>query len=190
MFSRRKLLILFCLCSVFSSYAVKNNTPPPLTKPNATKDVFFSSLLGFDLEKRVFNEEVKSLFGKTIRIPGFMIPIEIKGEAVDTFLLVQSVPTCMHYPPPGPNQSIFVTMKDKKKVPIVMVHDAVWVTGELSYNEKSVYEFGDAVYNLAGVSTEIVNEKDYGKLGLFGGDALDLAPLSGNPFADDKKKKK
>lgn len=47
--------------------------------------------------------------GQTVRVPGFMVPIDYAGTAVRAFILVPFVGACVHVPPPPANQLVFVT---------------------------------------------------------------------------------
>jgi len=47
--------------------------------------------------------------GKTVRLPGFVVPIEFSGTGVTAFILVPYVGACVHVPPPPANQLVFVT---------------------------------------------------------------------------------
>jgi len=47
--------------------------------------------------------------GKTVRIPGFIVPIDYSGTGVTAFILVPFVGACVHVPPPPANQLVFVT---------------------------------------------------------------------------------
>lgn len=47
--------------------------------------------------------------GQTVRLPGFIVPIEYKGTGVTAFILVPYVGACIHVPPPPANQLVFVT---------------------------------------------------------------------------------
>ena len=47
--------------------------------------------------------------GQTVRMRGFVVPLEMDGFAVRTFLLVPFVGACIHVPPPPANQLVFVT---------------------------------------------------------------------------------
>lgn len=47
--------------------------------------------------------------GMTVRIPGYMLPIEYDGTGVTAFILVPFVGACVHVPPPPANQLVFVT---------------------------------------------------------------------------------
>lgn len=67
--------------------------------------------------------------GARIRIPGFIIPLEIEHDQVKEFLLVPYFGACIHTPPPPANQIIHV-FADKPLKDIRTI-DAVWVSGTL-----------------------------------------------------------
>lgn len=46
---------------------------------------------------------------KTVRIPGFVVPIEYSSNGVTAFILVPYAGACIHVPPPPANQLVFVT---------------------------------------------------------------------------------
>jgi uncharacterized protein len=51
----------------------------------------------------------KSLEGATVRLPGFIVPLEgVKDGSVSEFLLVPYFGSCIHVPPPPPNQIVYV----------------------------------------------------------------------------------
>ena len=60
-----------------------------------------------------------------IKMPGFIIPIDISGEGVTSFVLVPYVGACIHVPPPPPNQLVFVSTK--VPWPSERLWEAVWV---------------------------------------------------------------
>lgn len=70
----------------------------------------------------------KDLDGKTVRIPGFVVPLE-GDDTITEFLLVPFFGACIHVPPPPSNQIVFV--KFPKGADIDSLYDAVWVTGTL-----------------------------------------------------------
>ncbi len=47
--------------------------------------------------------------GKIVRLPGFIVPIDHRGEGIVAFILVPYVGACVHVPPPPANQLVFVT---------------------------------------------------------------------------------
>ena len=70
------------------------------------------------------------LDGQTVRMPGYLLPLEFSGKEVTEFLLVPYVGACIHTPPPPPNQIVHV--KPDKPVANVTVFSPIWVTGRMS----------------------------------------------------------
>ena len=58
-----------------------------------------------------------ALDGKTIRIPGYVLPLEFSGSKVTEFLLVPWVGACIHTPPPEPNQIVYVKARQGLRHP-------------------------------------------------------------------------
>lgn len=72
-----------------------------------------------------------ALDGAFIRMPGFIIPIDLTAAGVTSFVLVPYVGACLHTPPPPPNQLVFVTTNTPW--PSDNLWDAVWVTGRMQH---------------------------------------------------------
>jgi uncharacterized protein len=70
------------------------------------------------------------LDGKLVRLPGYLLPLEINGRHVSEFLLVPWVGACIHTPPPPPNQIVHV--KADKPYETTGAFEAVWITGRMS----------------------------------------------------------
>ncbi|MDP5254670.1 MULTISPECIES: DUF3299 domain-containing protein [unclassified Vibrio] len=70
------------------------------------------------------------LSGQQVRIPGFVIPLEVNGETLSEFLLVPFYGACIHVPPPPPNQIIHV--KFAKGTPLKDLWDLVYITGTIN----------------------------------------------------------
>ncbi len=70
-----------------------------------------------------------ALNGQRVRIAGFVVPLERKGEQVLEFLLVPYFGACIHVPPPPANQIIHVV--PEKPVTGMRTMDAMWVSGTL-----------------------------------------------------------
>lgn len=47
--------------------------------------------------------------GQTVRLSGFLIPLDYDGTGVTTFILAPYVGACIHVPPPPANQLVLVT---------------------------------------------------------------------------------
>lgn len=71
-----------------------------------------------------------ALDGQTVRIPGYLLPLEFSGKDITEFLLVPWVGACIHTPPPPPNQIVHV--RSDKPVGNVTLFAPIWVTGRLS----------------------------------------------------------
>lgn len=117
------------------------------------------SLSGVEVDWRLLGEmdyitgkgssELQALSGKSVKIPGFMVPLEDNQRDVVEFLLVPSPQACIHVPPPPPNQMVYVKMKKGTEVAV----GPIWVYGTLNLvTKKSMY--GDASFELIGDAIE------------------------------------
>lgn len=86
-----------------------------------------------------------ALDGAYIKMPGFIIPIDLTASGVSSFVLVPYVGACIHTPPPPPNQLVFVTTITPW--PSDNLWDAVWVTGRMQH-ELQTTEVADTGYVL------------------------------------------
>lgn len=84
-------------------------------------------------------ETLRRLNGVTVRIPGFMVPLEDTETRVTEFLLVPYFGACIHTPPPPPNQMAHVLMQRNQSVD-VNLWDPIWIIGTLKIeNVESPY---------------------------------------------------
>lgn len=67
--------------------------------------------------------------GATVRLPGYVVPLDEVNGQMKEFLLVPYFGACIHTPPPPANQIVHV-IADKPIKALRMMH-AVWVTGTL-----------------------------------------------------------
>jgi len=79
--------------------------------------------------KQMAQQANAALDGQTIRLPGYLLPLEFSGKRVTEFLLVPWVGACIHTPPPPPNQIVYV--KTSKPFDMAGVFQPIWVTGQL-----------------------------------------------------------
>jgi hypothetical protein len=93
----------------------------------------------------------KELNGSTVKIPGFVVPLEGDENMVTEFLLVPYFGACVHVPPPPPNQIIYV--KFPEGAPIQQLWDVVYVIGELKTDGVS-HELAQTGYLLEGVEIQ------------------------------------
>jgi len=71
---------------------------------------------------------VPELAGKKVKLPAYVVPLEIDVESIREFLLVPYFGACIHVPPPPPNQVVFGAKEDGIKISLF---DAIWVYGTL-----------------------------------------------------------
>jgi hypothetical protein len=78
-----------------------------------------------------------ALVGQTVRIPGFVVPLEEGSTGMTEFLLVPYFGACVHTPPPPSNQIIHVRPRSPAKDLRSM--DTVWITGVLTTVQTETY---------------------------------------------------
>jgi hypothetical protein len=72
---------------------------------------------------------VEELNGQRVRIPGYLLPLEVSATKVTEFLLVPYIGACIHVPPPPPNQIIYVKLGKNRGYKSKNLYEPVWVTG-------------------------------------------------------------
>lgn len=87
--------------------------------------------------------------GARIRLPGYVVPLELSQGSVREFLLVPYFGACIHSPPPPANQIVLVRLDRPASLQTM---DAVWVWGELGVH-RSRTEWGQSGYRLQGRGT-------------------------------------
>jgi hypothetical protein len=90
--------------------------------------------------------------GQTVRLPGFIVPLEGDEKTVSEFLLVPYFGACIHVPPPPSNQIVHVTTGGAP-VPFAGMWDAVHVTGHMRTKHFS-NDLADAGYSMEAISIE------------------------------------
>jgi hypothetical protein len=83
---------------------------------------------------KIATETNEELIGQSVRIPGYLLPLEIKDQKAVEFLLVPTVGACIHTPTPPPNQMVHVYYPDGFK--IEGLYTPIWVNGELLAENK------------------------------------------------------
>lgn len=93
-----------------------------------------------------------ALDGAYIKMPGFIIPIDLSTAGVSSFVLVPYMGACLHTPPPPPNQLVFVTTDTPW--PSDNLWDAVWVTGQMRHGLQTT-EVADTGYVLGAEKMDV-----------------------------------
>lgn len=72
---------------------------------------------------------VDTLNGKQVRIPGYIVPLEVNNTSISEFLLVPYFGACTHTPPPPANQIIY--SKINTQYTLDDIYQPVWISGTL-----------------------------------------------------------
>lgn len=94
---------------------------------------------------------VPALDGALVRLPGFVVPLDVVEGKVSSFLLVPYFGACIHQPPPPSNQIVHVSFA--APVEMESMYEPVWVTGLMRVETYSTH-FVEAGYALAGREVE------------------------------------
>ncbi|UWR24513.1 DUF3299 domain-containing protein [Sulfitobacter sp. S190] len=96
----------------------------------------------FDANAKKLN---KALHGAYIKMPGYVLPLDMSSGGVTSFIMVPYVGACIHTPPPPANQLVFVDTK--APWPSDQMWDPVWVTGIMRHEMQStsIAEIGYAM---------------------------------------------
>lgn len=93
----------------------------------------------------------KSLDNAKVKLAGFVVPLEYKGDEIREFLLVPYFGACIHTPPPPANQIVHVIAS---KLPAnFQPMDPFWVSGTMKLDH-SVTDMGFSSYQMVADSIE------------------------------------
>ncbi|PMY59629.1 MULTISPECIES: DUF3299 domain-containing protein [Pseudomonas] len=89
---------------------------------------------------------VQSLDGLSVRLPGYIVPLEVSEEGRTTeFLLVPYFGACIHVPPPPSNQIVHV--KSQVGVKLDELYQPYWIEGPMQV-KASTSDIADAGYQM------------------------------------------
>lgn len=90
---------------------------------------------------------VQALDGQQVKIPGYIVPLEVNEEGRTTdFLLVPYYGACIHVPPPPSNQIVHVT--SELGVKVEELYQPYWIEGPMQVKASSS-DLAEAGYQLA-----------------------------------------
>ncbi|MHC6223754.1 DUF3299 domain-containing protein [Pseudomonas sp. X10] len=89
---------------------------------------------------------VKALDGQQVKLPGYIVPLEVSEEGRTTeFLLVPYYGACIHVPPPPSNQIVHIF--SEIGVRIEDLYQPYWIEGRMQVKPSSS-ELADAGYQM------------------------------------------
>ncbi len=88
----------------------------------------------------------KSLDGQLVKLPGFIVPLEVSEEGRTTeFLLVPYYGACIHVPPPPSNQIVHIF--SEMGVRVEDLYQPYWIEGKMQVKASSS-ELAEAGYQM------------------------------------------
>jgi len=99
---------------------------------------------------------VPELDGMRVRLPGFVVPLEMDTDTIGEFLLVPYYGACIHVPPPPANQTVHVVTAEGAAY-AGKLFDTVWVTGTLGVEHLSS-DLAEAGYSIRDARVEPYEE--------------------------------
>ena len=97
----------------------------------------------------------KKIIGKSIKLYGFMVPLEMdyhEDLIVNEFILVPSAGMCIHVPPPPPNQMVMIKLDKLQKARFM--YQPIYVEGILK-NTPPIKDTFDSIYEI--YTNKIIN---------------------------------
>ena len=111
--------------------------------------------------QQVVNDKLN---GQSVKIAGYLLPIEFSEKGQKDYLLVPYVGACVHVPPPPPNQIVFVQLA--QSMVVKDLYTPVWVKGviktKLSSQMLNLADGNRKIpigYHIAGAGVEAYKEK-------------------------------
>lgn len=138
----RKLKLLILLVTLLSTAA-----------HSAPKEIDWNDLIPwtavFSPGEVKFN---KSLVDKEVKIPGYVLPLDMFGRDINSFLLVPYIGACIHVPPPAPNQIVYV----EAEVPWqgLAWWEPVYVTGKIKIENQNIEDLAIVGYEMSASDIE------------------------------------
>jgi len=105
------------------------------------------SIGGLSLPQPYLNtaKAIPEMDGRAVKIPGFVVPLELDDNLVTEFFLVPYFGACFHKPPPPPNQIIYIT--SEKGIEVNDIYAPIWVKGLIETEQKG-HELAMSLYSM------------------------------------------
>lgn len=75
------------------------------------------------------------VLGQQVKLPGYLLPLDVRDGAVTEFLLVPTIGACIHEPVPPANQMVYVRFSEGFEE--AGLFQPVWIRGELKAEARS-----------------------------------------------------
>ncbi|WP_427981982.1 DUF3299 domain-containing protein [Agarivorans sp.] len=140
------LLLLVSLRSFADGIDIWEQLLPENERQMAMPEINHDAPLGEASQQNLNVSINPDLDGQSLRIPGFVVPLDSEGEVVKEFLLVPYFGACLHYPPPPPNQIVYV--RYSQGLQLEDLWQPVWVEGTIHTQIQTVEGVATAGYSI------------------------------------------
>ncbi|GGB04084.1 DUF3299 domain-containing protein [Agarivorans gilvus] len=140
------LLLLVSLRSFADGIDIWEQLLPENERQMAMPEINHDAPLGEASQQNLNVSVNPELDGQSLRIPGFVVPLDSEGEVVKEFLLVPYFGACLHYPPPPPNQIVYV--RYSQGLQLEDLWQPVWVEGTIHTQIQTVEGVATAGYSI------------------------------------------
>jgi len=140
------LLLLVSLRSFADGIDIWEQLLPENERQMAMPEINHDVPLGEASQQNLNVSVNPELDGQSLRIPGFVVPLDSEGEVVKEFLLVPYFGACLHYPPPPPNQIVYV--RYSQGLQLEDLWQPVWVEGTIHTQIQTVEGVATAGYSI------------------------------------------
>jgi len=97
----------------------------------------------------------KNVDGKTVKLDGYIVPVDTDGERVNKFLFFPNQAACIHVPASPANQTIYVESKKGEGILLEDAYEQIRIFGTLKLQEKHVAT-GTASYRVNHAMSRVV----------------------------------
>lgn len=155
------LILISVLVSLFypranmmsqQSENIQLNTDTSLPQEGEPYSVKWQTLQKLDYKNnKIQDESLQKILNRSVKIPGFAVPLTDNLQAVSEFLFVPNQQACIHVPAPPPNLIVFVRLEKAMKIEDLI--GPLWVHGTLRLKTmQSVY--GSSSYEMESPKVE------------------------------------
>jgi hypothetical protein len=124
----------------------------------STEEVGWPLLGQLEVNSGFVPDAIKNEEDKEIKIAGFVVPLSDNFHEIREFLLVPDPMSCIHVPPPPPNQMVLVNLE--KPMNSQLAYGPVWVRGKMAVKSLET-GFGVVGYSLKGEQVKVYEGKSF-----------------------------
>lgn len=124
-------IVTFLILSI-NSYSQTENVWKSLSKISYKKE--YDELMGFKIDKPVFSDAIKAMEGKTIKLKGYIIPVEGYKSHKEFIFSAFPYSMCFFCGGAGPESVMEVTAKE----PVKYTTESITLQGTLRLNSDDI----------------------------------------------------